>query len=203
MLKKHQLMVAGATLVAISGLAAPSLVAINADNQDNTVNAKEASDTKNGLKVTPNAGTVNAAVKDAQAAGVDVTTKLATNTFSIDDAAKSKQVIEQDYAAQVQKIQAVTADYKQKMAQYQKEKAEYEATANKIPQNQDNTNSSGLNVNGGVSKSGDWRFMMTGSRDNVRNSALTVVANKNMSAKEAEHHYLKKERLLVGMIEQK
>lgn len=187
-----QLAAAGAITLTLAGSAVQAASPAFAADEESTTNANAGGVNNKGLKVTPDATDLNKAVKEAQDAGLTVDTKTEIKDVKVSDIPKEKQSAEQGYATQAKEIREKTAEYNNKMAEYKKLLSEYEATASKVPTDRDDSNQNGLNLNGGVSKNKDWRFMMSGSRDDVRNATLTVVANKSMSAKEAEHHYLKK-----------
>ncbi|GAK31071.1 putative cell surface protein [Weissella oryzae SG25] len=182
-----------ALILAGTGLSASRIFAEDTTNKDTDTTAKKGD---NGISINVGNDDLKAAAKEAQDAGLKVTEKATKyQTVTEKDADETQKKVAADNAAQAKSIREKVAKYKADKAQYDKDKAAYDKGNSAIP-NQDNANDSGLNTEGGVSKNGDWRYMLTGSRDDVRNSKLTIVASKNLSAAVAEHQYLKKGTIL-------
>lgn len=107
-----------------------------------TDKTKTSENTPKGLKVTPDATDLNTAVKNAEAAGVKVTTAdTKTTTVAAKDAGTNKTRIDDSYATKVNDLNDLATKQKTADAQYAKDEATYKtalAAYNKAVKGQTN-----------------------------------------------------------------
>ena len=121
-----QLAAAGAITLTLAGSAMQAATPAFAADDDAATTAKAGGADEKGLKVTPDATALNKAVKDAEAAGVKVTTDdPKTTTVAAKDAATNKDRVEATYADKVKELQALAAKQKAADEQYDKDSAAY------------------------------------------------------------------------------
>ncbi|MCS9992744.1 isopeptide-forming domain-containing fimbrial protein [Weissella confusa] len=121
-----QLAAAGAITLTLAGSVMQAATPAFAADDDAATTAEAGGADDKGLKVTPDATALNKAVKDAEAAGVKVTTSdTKTTTVAAKDAATNKDRVEASYADKVKELQDLAAKQKAADDKYAKDSAAY------------------------------------------------------------------------------
>ena len=137
-----KLAAAGAITLTLTGSVMQASTLTFADDDVADTTTKASGGDEKGLKVTPDATNLNKAVKDAQAAGVDVTVAdTKTTTVGAKDAAANKKRVDGTYADKVKELKDLATQQKAADAQYAKDEASYKtalAAYNKAVEGQTN-----------------------------------------------------------------
>lgn len=120
-----RLMAVTAATMMMAGTTVQTMVTVSAADEDTT---NTSGDKSQGLAVTPDATKLNAAVKNAEEAGVKVTQgKTKTTTVSAKDAAENKSRIDGTYADKVKELTDLATKQKAADTQYAKDEKAYKA----------------------------------------------------------------------------
>lgn len=137
-----KLAAAGAITLTLTGSVMQASTLTFADDDVADTTTKASGGDEKGLKVTPDATNLNKAVKDAQAAGVDVTVAdTKTTTVGAKYAAANKKRVDGTYADKVKELKDLATQQKAADAQYAKDEASYKtalAAYNKAVEGQTN-----------------------------------------------------------------
>lgn len=121
-----KLAAAGAITLTLTGSVMQASTLTFADDDVADTTTKSGGDDEKGLKVTPDATNLNKAVKDAQAAGVDVTVAdTKTTMVGAKDAAANKERVDGTYADKVKELQDLATQQKAADNKYAKDSADY------------------------------------------------------------------------------